>query len=556
MGACPAPAKAVTIRSGELRADRLAIANCMTTYFVADSASTSFRTDRHHDGDRHDGNWQGGEWRAGRAEMETSIPIEFAPDGWRGLLDLQMNSSMVETVAQAFADSLHAGYLPVESIQPKRPAVAVAFDGRRRSREFAHLFSRVLVGNDIDVILADRVTPTPVVSYTVKARHLSAGIAITASHNPPQYNGIKFKGAYGGPFFYEATQDIESRLGQTPVRISPVEVLPQNLMPDYLNHLRSLIDLDAIGRSGLRVLVDSMAGAGQTILQELLGPYGCSVDTIYGVATLDFSGRSPEPIAKNLGPLKSALEQANYSLGIATDGDADRLGVLLDDGCWLSAQETILLLVDHLVNRRGVSGDIVRTSSVTDKLGLYFGQERNIYDVQVGFPYICRKLLDDRVVMGFEESGGYGFSMHLPERDGIFSALLVLEMLAQSGCDRLSDYVANKRQQFGEIFYHRDDLHYDAVPEHGSGDRPDLGQVIPRLVQQPPSTIAGYTIRQMSQFQTHRGVLNGVKFYLEDSPRWLMVRASETEPLLRLYVESQTEQDMQALAAAGRQLLP
>ena len=373
---------------------------------------------------------------------------------------------------------------------------------------------------------------------------------------PPQYNGIKFKGAYGGPFFYEATQDIERRLGQTPVRTSQVEVVPQNLLDDYCNHLRSLIDLDAIGQSGLRVLVDSMAGAGQTILQNLLEPYGCDVTTIYGAATPDFSGRSPEPIEKNLTPLKTELTRGDYSIGIATDGDADRLGILLDDGSWLSAQETILLLVDHLVNRRGVSGDIVRTSSVTDTLGLYFGQGRNIYDVQVGFPYICRKLLEDGVAMGFEESGGYGFSMHLPERDGIFSALLVLEMLAYSGCDRLSDYVARKRQQFGEIFYHRDDLHYNTNARQGSGDCLDVSQVIPTLIQHPPRTIAGYSIRQISQFQTHRNVLNGVKFYLEDSPRWLMVRASETEPLLRLYVESQTQKDMQALTAAGLQLLP
>ncbi|MEL7083537.1 MAG: phosphoglucomutase [Cyanobacteria bacterium J06597_1] len=544
-----------------MRADRQAISKRMTTHFAADSASVRVRSHSQHDGD----------WRTEpvdnkredqdqanpkRADIDRPIQIEFAPDGWRGLLDSQMNSQMVATVAQALADSLlanfsqQANFSQASTTERTRPAVAIAFDGRRRSREFAHLFARVLTGNDIEVVLADRVTPTPVVSYTAKARQLSAGIAITASHNPPQYNGIKFKGAYGGPFFYEATQDIERRLGQTPVRMGQSEVQSQSIVDGYLNCLRSLVDLDAIGRSGLRVLVDSMGGAGQTIVQELLEPYGCDVSTIYGTATPDFSGRSPEPIEKNLAPLKSELERGEYALGIATDGDADRLGVLLDDGSWLSAQETILLVVDHLVTRRGVTGDIVRTSSVTDTLGLHFGTNRQIHDVQVGFPYICRQLLDDRVAMGFEESGGYGFSMHLPERDGIFSALLVLEMLAQSGCDRLSDYVARKRQQFGEIFYHREDLHYRSVSQT------ELNRVIPRLVQHPPRTLAGYTVRHLSQFHTHRGVLNGVKFYLEGSPRWLMVRASETEPLLRLYVEGQSERDRQALIAAGLQLLP
>ena len=183
---------------------------------------------------------------------------------------------------------------------------------------------------------------------------------------------------------------------------------------------------------------------------------------------------------------------------------------------------------------------------MTDKIGAYFGGDRQIYDVQVGFPYICRKMLDERVAMGFEESGGYGFNMHLPERDGLFSALLVLEMLAMSGCDRLSDYVARKRQQFGKIYYHREDLRVD-----GEGQ-----DILPRLAQNPPSTIAGYDVRQVCRFQTHRGVLNGVKFYLAESPRWLMVRASETEPLLRLYVETSSAGDMQALSAQGLQLLP
>ena len=476
--------------------------------------------------------------------MALSTAIDFAPDGWRGLLDRQMTPQMVEEVAQAFADSINARALQAGKADSTQ--VAIAFDGRRNSSEFAQLFAQVLAGNNIGVVLADRITPTPVVSFAVKSLQLTAGVAITASHNPPQYNGIKFKGAYGGPFFFEATQDIESRLGQSPVRKSNVGIHTQNLMEGYLDHIRSLINLEAIGNSSLRVLVDSMGGAGQTILEELLVPYGCDVTTIYEKATTDFSGRSPEPIAINLGPLHTKLSQGDYSLGLATDGDADRLGVMLEDGSWLSAQETIVLLVDRLVNGRGVTGDIVRTSSVTDKISAYFGENRRIYDVQVGFPYICRKMLESCVAMGFEESGGYGFNIHLPERDGIFSALLILEMLALSGCDRLSDYVAQKRQQFGEVHYNRVDLRYDQ----------DCSGVVPQLAQNPPHQIAGYKVREMSHFETHRDVLNGVKFYLEESPRWLMVRASETEPLLRLYVESGSQEDMQKLSEQGLKLLP
>ena len=478
-------------------------------------------------------------------DRDCQTAIDFAPDGWRGLLDQQMNLPMVEQVAQAFADSIRAQPRDLLQSPHNSHSVAVAFDGRRQSSQFARCFARVLAGNQIDVLLADRITPTPVVSYTAKSRHLSAGVAITASHNPPEYNGIKFKGSYGGPFFYEATKVIEARLGQSPVRKSDRGIRSLNLMEDYLEHLRSLFDLEAIGRAGLRVLVDSMGGAGQTILADLLAPYGCHVTTIYGQATEDFSGRSPEPIEKHLQPLQAELKTGHFSLGLATDGDADRLGVLLENGSWLSAQETILLLVDYLVNGRNVKGDIVRTSSVTDKIGAYFGDERTIYDVQVGFPYICRKMLDRRVAMGFEESGGYGFNFHLPERDGICSALLVLEMLAMSGCDRLSDYVARKRQQFGSIHYRREDLQVDGGH-----------QILTRLAENPPATLAGYPVRQLCHFQTHRGVLNGLKFYLEGSPRWFMMRTSETEPLLRLYVESSSAEDMQALAEEGLQLLP
>jgi phosphomannomutase len=451
---------------------------------------------------------------------------------------------MVEQVAQALADCLNEGcFDQPESNTAKQ--VAIAYDSRRRSREFAHLFAQVLSGNGIGVLLANRITPTPVLSYTVKARSLNVGVAITASHNPPEYNGFKFKGAYGGPFLLEATQQIEQHLGQSPVRSSQDSIQFDNFLPDYCEHLRSLVDLDAIGKAGLQVLVDSMGGVGQHLFESLLTPHGCQVTTLDGEAREDFGGRTPEPIAKHLQPLQLALQEGNYALGMATDGDGDRLGVLLEDGTWLSAQETILLLADYLLNQRGIPGDIVKTSSVTDKLRELF-PSRHIWDVQVGFPYICRKMLAGDVALGVEESGGYGCSLHLPERDGFFSGLVLLEMLAQSGYRTLEDYVAAKREQLGCIYYDRVDCCY-------TGE--NFASLLPTLAQSPPHRIDRFEVRHVDEFRTHLGVLNGLKFRLEGDPRWLLLRASETEPLLRVYAEGRSPQEVAQLIAAGWQLV-
>ena len=330
--------------------------------------------------------------------------IFFGTDGWRALLDKEINTTSVAVVAQAFAE-----YVLQEG--GESPSVAVGYDSRRCSGEFAAVFARVLAGNGIEVLLSDRIVPTPVLSFTVTDRHCFAGVMVTASHNPPRYNGIKFKAAYGGPFSLDQTKAVEALLYRTEPVFSPESPKTVDLIPAYVAHVESRIDFAAIRKAGVRPLVDSMGGAGGTLLQEILEKNGCPADTVYGSPSEDFSGRLPEPIASNLSPLGEALVSAPgvYAIGLATDGDADRLGVCLETGPFLSAQTTILLLVDYLKRVRRLPGAIVHTSSVTGLLRKHFlSPETPVYDVQVGFKYITDIMVRETVCFGGEESGGFG----------------------------------------------------------------------------------------------------------------------------------------------------
>jgi phosphomannomutase len=461
--------------------------------------------------------------------------IFFGTDGWRGLLDDEVNERSVSLVAQAFSDYAKTAF--------PAPTVAIGFDGRRNSRLFARLFASVLKGNGIACHLSDRVIPTPVLSYFVASKQLDFGVMITASHNPPEYNGIKFKASYGGPFSTEETRMVEALIGHSPVLHASDEVTDSDLLSIYTDHLRTIVDFPLIARSSVSVLIDSMSGAGGTLLEELLSHHGCLATTIYGTPAEDFSGRLAEPIERNLLPLREELQRHTYSLGVATDGDADRLGVLLETGEWLSSQGTIVLLADYLKNSKKLTGDIVKTSSVTNLLQSSFGSASCIvHDVQVGFKYICEKMRETDAAFGAEESGGYGFKGHIPERDGILSALIFIEMLASSSYTRLSAYAGAKRRQFGEIFYDRIDH-----PYLGS----DRIEKLPLLEKSPPSHIAQFQVKRINSFQSSRGVTNGLKLILDGNTRWLLLRSSETEPLIRIYAEGESAEEVRLILASG-----
>lgn len=461
--------------------------------------------------------------------------IVFGTDGWRGLLGEELNVENIQLVAQAFADYMR--------LKARNNRVVIGYDGRSQSAVFARLFAEVLRGNRIEVLLSDRVVPTPVVSFIALTRHCDAGVMITASHNPASYNGIKFKASNGSPFSTEETALVESLIGHSLPNFDEKGILEENFLMAYLNHLETLIDFDLLSRSGLKVVVDSMAGAGARILEQLLRPYGLVVDTIYGDPLEDFAGRMAEPVEKNLQPLAEVLRSGNYSLGLATDGDADRLGVMTDSGLWMNVQETILYLAQYIVHQKGLKGPLVKTASVTDKIcELLAGSDYSVIDAQVGFKYVAEAMMAHDACFGAEESGGFGFKGHLPERDGIFSALVFLEMMARSGFTSLDTFIKTKRQELGEIFYERVDVENHQASRH---------QVLPALASHLPETLAGYAVTGMQTYCSSRGLINGLKLRLQGNPRWILLRVSETEPIVRIYAEGENTEEVRQLLKAG-----
>jgi phosphomannomutase len=467
------------------------------------------------------------------------MQIDFGTDGWRGILDQEFNRDNILIIAQAFADYLNS--------KAEYPKAAVGFDGRKYSMEFGRLFSEVLSANGISVYLSHDISPTPVVSYFVKHENLNAGVMITASHNPADYNGVKFKANYGGPFLTEETNQVSELTANVDPRSvkfdeSNIEVV--DFTVPYKKQLESIIDFAAIREKNLNILIDSMSGAGQTMLEEILKSHDCRADTIYGAAKADFSGRYAEPIEKNLAPLKETLiKNDNYALGAATDGDADRVGILLENGDWLSAQETIMVLTDFIVNSKNFEGYIVKTASVTNLLKRHFENEkRAVENVQVGFKYICEKMLKQKTAIGVEESGGYGYGVHMPERDGILSALLIVEMLAKSDYDKLSEYVEAKSKIFGNIYYDRIDHKYN---------KNDRVKILSRLVENAPMLIGNFKLEDLQTFKSSKGFFNGVKFILKGNSRWLLIRVSETEPLVRIYAEGENNDEVKQLLSKG-----
>lgn len=468
----------------------------------------------------------------------TKLPqIQFGTDGWRAIDEKEINPDTVSYVAAAFAMYL---YKTTEA-----PSCIVGYDGRKNSYKYAKIFTQVLLTEGIDAFLSEHITPTPFVSYYVKKHALTAGVMITASHNPAEYNGIKFKGAYGGPFMTEETLKVEQQLG---VDFSLASFLAKkDIREDYFQHIEDTIDFKSIRDANIKPLIDSMGGAGLDYIEDILRKNGIEATSIYSKATPDFSGRYAEPIEKNLQPLSKFLKEDNtYCCGFGTDGDADRLGVLMENGEWLSAQETILYLNDYVINDRKEKGSIIKTSSVTDKIKLLESKKHPLYEVQVGFKYICEQMLKTRVAIGCEESGGFGYGFHLPERDGIFSALLFLEMLAKSEYKKLSEFVKAKKLEFGQIYYDRVDYHFD---------RSDRTMVLPLLYEKGLNKLAGYNVLNIESFNSSRGIINGLKFRLEGKCRWLLLRASETEPLMRIYAEGQNHDEVKIIINEGKRII-
>jgi phosphomannomutase len=457
-------------------------------------------------------------------------PIVFGTDGWRGQIARDLTFGSVARVVDAAA----AWTADPANRDPGDPwTIVFVHDTRFLSPELAAENAERLAAKGFRVLLTDAPVPTPCASWHVKSRHLRAGLAITASHNPAGWNGVKVKSHFGGSAM-PATYDAIARSADRPLPAKPGGGVERvDLRALYREALARQVDLEAIRKAGLSVLFDAIHGAAGRLLEEILGAHhATTVRTLRGEVNPSFGGVNPEPIPENLAVSREALTKGRFDLALASDGDGDRLGVLASDGRFVTPHRILALLAESLAARGRITGGIAKTFS-TSLLLDRVAARRNVplHVTPIGFNHIAEKMLAGEVGIGGEESGGLGVSFFLPERDGVLSALLVLEAVALSGSsfDRLLE---KQDETYGALSYGRRDLHLPI---------PALTAWLERLRTRPPTMRAGEKV-------TGVDALDGVKL-LFGSRGWLLHRLSGTEPMIRVYAEHEDPGKVDALLA-------
>jgi alpha-D-glucose phosphate-specific phosphoglucomutase len=477
------------------------------------------------------------------------MPIHFGTDGWRAVISDTFTFHNLRMVTQAIADAARSKDWNNGFSNPEIDSntFIVGFDTRFLSDRYAIDVARVLAANGYRVHLAQADSPTPTISYAVKSMNAIGGIMVTASHNAPRYNGVKLKAAYGGSASREQCRRVEIYLNDNEERgrgpnLMDYEQARQsdliqrfNPLPTYYEHLRSLIDFDTIADHPPRVVVDSMHGSGRGVIRGILQGTGCEVQEIRGEMNPGFGGVHPEPISRYLGALASAISNGMGDIGLATDGDADRIGAMDERGSFIDPHRIMALALRHLVEKRGWRGPVVRTVSTTrmiDRLAERYGIQT--YETPVGFNYIADLMLKEEILIGGEESGGISFRGNIPEGDGVLMGLLLVEIVASSQT-ALSEQIQDLLDEVGPAHYRRTDLR---LKYPVAKDR--MAQM---LTDQVPERIGTETVRAVS-------TIDGVKYLLADDS-WLLIRPSGTEPVLRVYAEGRSEEMVKAMLEFG-----
>jgi len=479
------------------------------------------------------------------------MPIHFGTDGWRGVISDTFTFHNLRRISQAIADAVASEeWLNGVTSGPKPDSkrMVVGFDTRFLSDRYAAEAARVLAANGYKVYLTTADVPTPSVSYTVRHLGAIAGIMITASHNAPRYNGVKLKAAQGYSAAREQCRRVEVYLsdnesrGRGPNLMDFEQARTEGLIerinptPAYYDHLRQLIDFDKIADNPQHIVVDSMFGSGRGQIRGILQGTGCEVFEVRGEMNPGFGGIHPEPIGHYLGALAGAIAAGHGQLGLATDGDADRLGAMDGRGQFVDPHRIMALALKYLFEKRGLRGKVVKTVSTTqmiNRLAEKYGLE--VIETPVGFNYIAEWMLQDDVLIGGEESGGISFKGHIPEGDGILMGLLLTEMVAESGVP-LDEMVADLLAEVGPAHYKRVDLRLA---------RPIVKeQMVKQLAEDAPSSIGGVEISSVN-------TMDGVKYLLADDS-WLLIRPSGTEPVLRVYAEAREPEQVSRLLEFGQ----
>ena len=475
------------------------------------------------------------------------MPIHFGTDGWRAVISDTFTFSNLRMVSQAIADAVASEHWE-KSVDVDSKKIVVGFDTRFLSDRFAGEVARVLAANGFTVLLAQSDSPTPAISFAVRDQKAIAGVMITASHNARRYNGIKLKGAFGGSALPEQCRRVEVYINDNEQQARGPNLMDFlkareagliqkfNPLPAYFDHLRTLIRTDVIADNPQRFVVDAMYGSGRGVIKSFLQGTGCEILEIRGEMNPGFGGVHPEPIAKYLGPLASAVSAGLGNFGLVTDGDADRIGAMDERGAFIDPHKIMALSLKYLVEKRGWSGAVVRTVSTTrmiDRLAKRYGLK--LHETPVGFNHIADYMMKEEVLIGGEESGGISFKGHIPEGDGPIMGLLLVEMIA-AGKKPLVEMVDELLTEVGPVVYERIDLRLS---------RPVAkAEMTDFLTQKAPKQIGGEKVTEISQ-------RDGVKYIMSDDS-WLLIRPSGTEPVLRVYAEGRSPEMVKALIGFGR----
>ncbi len=468
--------------------------------------------------------------------------VKFGTDGWRGIIAADFTFDNVRRCAQALAQYIHQQ-------GAARQGLIIGYDTRFASEDFAAACAEVLAANGVPVLLCSGATPTPVISYSVLSRKKAGAIIITASHNPALWNGFKVKTSLGTSAPPEAVAQLEAYIGQISAQ-AQVKHMPlaeglgrgliekADLATGYISHVSDMLDLKTIRQAGLSIVVDSMFGAGAGYIKALLEEDKTRTLEINSERNPLFPGiERPEPIAANLEKLGATVRQQGAHVGLATDGDADRIGVVDENGNCLTPLQVFALLALYLLEIRGEGGALVKTvtsSSMLYKLGDLFHVP--VYETPVGFKYVAPEMLAHDALIGGEESGGYGFRGHVLERDGILAGVYFLDLMVKTGKSpaQLVDYLYSK---VGPHHYRRLDLEFPA----------ETGQAIrERVAQSQPERLAGIAVARSDR-------KDGFRYVLADES-WLLIRFSGTEPMLRIYAEASSVDKVRSLLESGRKL--
>ena len=466
--------------------------------------------------------------------------VKFGTDGWRGVIADDFTHENVRVAARAIA-----GY--VLSEEDAARGVCIGWDTRFKSQVFAGIVAEVLSEAGIPVQLADRITPTPALSFAVRGRGAAGGVMITSSHNPAEWNGVKYKASYGGSGKPSIIAAIEKKLGEdVPAAAVKGEIIAVDFNPEYEAAIARFVDLKAIKASGYKFLIDVMYGAGRGVVAGIFERAGVPCVEMRAEVNPAFPGINPEPILPHIAETQRRVVADRCDAGLVTDGDADRIGAVDEHGNVVDAHKIFAILLEWLLKHKGWEGDVTRafnTTKMLDRIAAKYG--RRLHEHGIGFKYVCDLMLTEDILIGGEESGGVGISRHLPERDGLLNSLLLANVMADEK-KTLGELVAALQAEYGEHQYGRIDMHID--------DRLKQSAIARAGAMKAGEEFAGMTVLRVE-------TMDGIKFFLENeacagkpkaAETWLLLRASGTEPLLRVYCESCTVASVEQVLGVAR----